>query len=397
VKGEIGPERCDERAARDLWVLSVAFFFVFAGAGAQQVYLLEYLGQVNPWSSVARGGILAATYWSFMVFRVWNVYLLRRLADHLAILFGALTYVLFVAAVYFLPHSYPALFGAAMLWGWGAAAFWSASSTRILDVTDRRRRYGLSAGTLYAGTHGGFLVGTLLLGALGKAWGAPTVFYAALNATAIGVFVLAWLPRRDIRREAPAWRTLTDMALSPKGASVAFLLLTSSLAFGLLLGAFSEHVEERFGLAWGGMIAGAFSLARLVLGFAGTTLSDTLGRHRVFFAAFALASAGLAASVAWEHVAALVLASFALGALGGIVPATATALIGDSADRARRPLAYGALFVWRDMGVGVAIVLGSILRVVHGGSEGTFLVFAIIFAACAVPALLLGRRAGDRL
>ncbi|MFQ6098600.1 MAG: MFS transporter, partial [Armatimonadota bacterium] len=280
---------------------------------------------------------------------------------------------------------------------WGAAAFWSGSSTRALDVSDRRARYGLSAGTLYAATHVGFLAGTLLLGPIGNAWGPPAAFYVALHATAVGVVVLAFLPRRDFPREAPTLRGIVKMAFSPKGGIVAFLLLTSSLGFGLLLGAFSERVEDTFGLAWGGVIAAAYPAARLFMAFVGATLSDALGRHRVFFGAFALASLCLAASTVSEHAVSLALAALALGALNGAVPPTAMALIGDSADRSRRRLAYGALFVWRDLGVAAAIVFSKMLQVMRGEYDAPFAAFAAIFGVCAVPALLLGRRTDERL
>ena len=50
------------------------------------------------------------------------------------------------------------------------------------------------------------------------------------------------------------------------------------------------------------------------------------------------------------------LSSLGLGLLGGLVPVAAMAIIGDSAVRERRHLAFGALFFWRD----AKIVLGLV-------------------------------------
>ncbi|MGD8239397.1 MAG: MFS transporter [Armatimonadota bacterium] len=394
---EHGAPPATQRIPIDLLLLPIAFFFLFAGAGAQQTYLLAYLEEVAGWEPVKRAWVLAAVYLSFSFFRVANVYLLRSLADHLSILLGALTYLLFIFCVLLAPTSYPLLVIAAVVWGWGAAAVWSGSSTRMLDVTDTRERYGAASSFLYGGTHAGFLVGVVLLGMLRTRFGGFTVCWVAVNITAVAVLVLTRLPRRDIPRETPSLRALAGMALSAKGATVGFFLLTSSLGFGLLIAALDEYVGGRHSARLVPFVLASFPAARLVVSFAGGILSDRFGRHRVFLAGFGLTAAGLIGCVIYEHPASVALAALFMGGLHAGIPVAAMALIGDSADRGRRPLAYGALFVWRDLGIVVAILASRILQVHTGGFETVLLSFGVLFALCCIPAALLGRRAEERL
>jgi len=400
---EVQAPPAKQRIPVDLIVLPVAFFFLFAGAGAQQTYLLAYLEEVAGWAPVKRAWVLAAVYLSFSFFRSANVYLLRRVPDHLSILIGAVTYLAFSFCVFLVPHSYPLLVTMAVIWGWGGACVWSGSSTRMLDVTDGNRRYGAAGSILYGGTHAGFLVGVLLLGALRNHFGGFTVYFVAVNITAVAVLILTALPRRDIPRETPTLRALIQIGFSARGATVGFFLLTSSLGFGLLLGAMDEYASSRHTAGLVPLVLASFPAARLVMCLVGGILSDFIGRHRVFLGGFALSAAGLIGCVVYEHPASVALAALFMGALHAAIPVVAMALIGDSADSSRRPLAYAALFVWRDLGIVIAILLSRILQVHTGGFEAVLLTFGVLFALCCIPAALLGRRAdpsalpGDRL
>ncbi|MFQ5810571.1 MAG: MFS transporter, partial [Armatimonadota bacterium] len=220
---------------------------------------------------------------------------------------------------------------------------------------------------------------------------------ATVNITAVAVLVLTRLPRRDISREAPSLRALAGMALSAKGATVGFFLLTSSLGFGLLIAALDEYVGSRHSARLVPFVLASFPAARLVISFAGGILSDRFGRHRVFLTGFALTAAGLIGCVIYEHPASVALAALFMGGLHAGIPVAAMALIGDSADRGRRPLAYGALFVWRDLGIVIAILASRILQVHTGGFETVLLSFGVLFALCCIPAALLGRRSEERL
>jgi hypothetical protein len=74
-----------------------------------------------------------------------------------------------------------------------------------------------------------------------------------------------------------------------------------------------------------------------------------------------------------------------------------TALIGGSADQKRRPLVYGAMFTWRDLGVVVAAVAGSLMGLQVEGVALTFGVFGVVFVVCGIASLILNRHAEQRL
>ena len=72
-------------------------------------------------------------------------------------------------------------------------------------------------------------------------------------------------------------------------------------------------------------------------------------------------------------------------------------LVGDSAERRRRPLAYGVIFIWRDFGVVIGLI-GSRLWGVQGEQlQSIFIIFAVLFALCSGIAALLHRHAQQRM
>ena len=93
----------DGRLPRDLKVLSGAFFFLFMGAGAQQQFLLPYLREATSWGTMRYSSVLAAVYFSFMLWRLGIGYSIRALGEYRSIVLGSLTYTAFVATV---PVSY---------------------------------------------------------------------------------------------------------------------------------------------------------------------------------------------------------------------------------------------------------------------------------------------------
>ena len=147
---------------RVILILTVAHLFLFCGAGAQQQFLVSYLGDLTPWSSEARSGILALLYSSMMVFRVGNVWLLRNWSDRTQTIVGSFTYTGFCVAMalLFVWRAYALAVVAACVWGWGGAALWAGSSLQIMAATDRGpSQYGSTIGLLYTATHLGFTLG----------------------------------------------------------------------------------------------------------------------------------------------------------------------------------------------------------------------------------------------
>lgn len=384
-------------------LLSSAFFFIFLGAGAQQYFLLRYLSEFTGWSKVQCPFVIAAVYLSMMVFRLGNVRLLGRWPEWLLVRVGALTYAVFTAVmvvVYFVP-SYPLALAAALFWGWGGAAMWLGSTMQILALADRARRHGTGMGILYAATQAGWLAGVIVLGNIAEAVQDthPYLLYVAATVfTLVGNIVVVYLPRQRVAvPEMPTWRGLVALMGRAKPRIAAFLLFAGGLTFGFILGVFGDFVKAEHGTAWLWITGSFYPLALFVLSFTSGVLSERVSHGSVLAMGFFGGAAGLLVPVFVAHPAGLAATALLLGFLNGSVPVVSSALIGASADRARRPLAHGAFFTWRDLGVVVAVVVGSLLGVSTDNFVLVFEVFAGVFFACGLVSLVLNKYAQERL
>jgi MFS family permease len=402
---------------RVIWTLTAANFFLFFGAGAQQQYLVSYLGDLTGWSGTVRASVQAGVYFSMMVFRLVNVWLLRRWSDRTQTIVGSFTYTLFCAAMmglFFGPRgafvfgrlavdqAYVFALVSALFWGWGGAALWAGSSLQILAATDAgKRQYGTGIGILYSSTHAGFMLGVVALGWLYGALPEAQLYLLYVVATAVtfgGNVVLLTTPRLGhVAPEVPSLSALAKVLGKAKAQIAGFLQLTSALSFGLMLGAYGDLIKAPYGKEWIWILAAPYPAARLVWSLVSGVLSDRLGRATVLAGAFLLASLSLVWCAASSHRAAIGLAAAALGLLGAAVPVVASAIVGDSADRQRRPLAYGSIFAFRDAGVVIAAMGGQVLRERFGGFQTVFFAFAIVFLICGVISVVLQRWAEQRL
>ena len=93
----------------------------------------------------------------------------------------------------------------------------------------------------------------------------------------------------------------------------------------------------------------------------------------------------------------MALAAVAFGLLGAAVPVVASAIVGNSADRERRPLVYGAIFTTRDAGFVIGALAGYALQLGAGSARPLFITFAVIFGVCGVVAVALQRWAEQKL
>jgi MFS family permease len=421
-------------AHRVILTLTAANLFLFFGAGAQQQFLMSYLGDLTGWGSAARSGVIAAVYFSMMVFRVVNVWLLRRWPDRVQTIVGSLTYTGFCVAMgafffwntrapgvvatllqwtgaepgslagrrvaFAVPYALPVL--AALIWGWGGAALWAGSSLQVLTATDRgKARYGSTMGLLYTATHLGFSLGVVVLGwvyALVPRDSLYLLYVVAAGVSLLGNLVLLTTPRLDhVEPERPSLATLLRMMSKAKAVISGFLQFAAALSFGLMLGSFGDVIKVSYGKGWIWLLAAPYPLARLAWGWVSGALSDRLGRAPTLAGSFLFVAAALAACGRWSSPLTLGVASAALGLLGSAVPVIASAIVGDSADRRRRPLAYGSVFVYHGAGIAIAALAGAALRSHFPTFQPVFLIFAGIFAACGLISVLLNRWAEQRL
>jgi MFS family permease len=385
--------------------LSAGYFFLFLGASHQQ-FLIVYLRDVVGWSDGSAQALLGSVYATFMVWRLlvgWTL----RIGDYLSILLGALTYPLFALVVWaasFAAHSpwwVGVAFLGAALWGWGAASMWLASGSVVLDAA-KRSRYGAASGVFHAAPNFGFALGVFLFdswlragaGTLGAHRSRLLVTAAAMG---IGCMCLAAIPRHGVLRDSRVGGALRFMR-HPSLRIASFLMASSSIGFGLMLSVFPDFVQGTMGGSLLGTAA-FFPLARGVLSLTGSPFSDRWGRGAVLFVSFAVGAAGVALAALLPSVWTAGLAALLLGVLGGVVPPVASALVGDVAGSASRPLALGAVFFWRDFGVVLVFALSvtRALGALRADARTLFGGFASLFVLCACLSAALMRREATRV
>jgi len=380
---------------RDLLILSFSFFFIFMGAGAQQQFLIPYLRENIGLGAMKASALLSSVYISITVWRVFIGYTMELLGTFRSILFGSLTYTAFAATI-FLTDRFEIMLIAAIVWGWGAASMWIGSSNRVLDVTGSGR-YGFSTGLFYLCTHIGFTIGLVILGNVGSMWGSRWIYGAASAITLIGNLAMFSISKVEYGREKPDFRKVLSVLKGRKAKVVSFLQFSSSISFGILLSVFADFITEEYGFGYLYKITILFYISRGVLSFTGGTISDRLGRASAFFWAFFLSGIGLLTAAVWESPIGAGLAALALGLQNGLVPTISMAFVGDVAEKGKRYMVLGAIFLWRDIAVAIGILFGQYLRIVFRDFSSSFLTFSAIFIACALVSVKLSKYEDERL
>jgi hypothetical protein len=88
----------------------------------------------------------------------------------------------------------------------------------------------------------------------------------------------------------------------------------------------------------------------------------------------------------------LATSALAMGLMQGNVPVASMRIVGDSAQKGRRHLAFGAIYVWRDLGVVAGLLGGEAFR----DFRLSLIVFAVLFVACGALSPALARRAQEQ-
>ncbi|MCK5803230.1 MAG: MFS transporter [Lentisphaeria bacterium] len=383
--------------SRDIYAFSALFFLIFMGAGAQQAYLVRYLERTMDWSSAACGGVIACVYMSMFFFRVGNLFLFKQWTDRTFTIVGAFSYLVFCLGMASVPMtgSYTFALACAILWGMGAAMMWAGTTMQILRLGDRAGgRHGTGMGILYSSTQAGWLVGAVLLGVVYKSLSVdqlPWLYGLAAAITLAGNLVSFLLPKGErAARDAPSLSSMLAVMARRPAQIASTLQFLSALGYGLILGTFAKYIENAHGAGWVWISISLYPATRMVLSFVGGRMTDRVGYAPVLVSGFLAGSLGLVAAVLWQNPYACVGSTLALALLSSTVPVAAATIVGETAERKRRPLEYGVLFSWRDLGVATA-AFGSNVLGKKFPMETVFCVFAALFLGCAILAAVLGR------
>lgn len=375
--------------SKDLWTISSAFFFIFMGVGAFQQFLIPVFSVKLGRSAMECSWILATLYLSFLFWRVVCGWTLKWLGDYLSLVLSSLTYLGFAICALFV-NNYSFLIIAAIVWGWGAASIWIAASTQVLD-TSTRTKYGSASGIFYTATQLGQAIGVFLLGWIAGKQGNKPMLIWAIIITAVGNMIIFGVPKRRTRRESPTISRIFGVLKSRKSKIIAFMQFVSSFGFGIVMSSFGDLIKTLYGVALIGIITQGFYVTRMVCGYFAGWLSDRVGRDTVLILGFLFSAIGLGLAIFVRTPWALFISAATFGLQVGTVPIVVMAMIGDSTTPERRHLVFGAIYLWRDLGVAVSILTGMYLNAYTRNFTVGFGVFAILFLICMVFSFNLRR------
>jgi len=338
-------------------------------------------------------------YGTFAVWRIFIGYSMRLLGRRLSIFFGTLTYALLPFALQYF-HFPGGLHLAAAIWGWGAASAWITSSTQILDLTEKHR-YGKASGLFYTCVHVGQGLGVLILSWLGGRgdWDGQSIFWALQYATwitVLGSLLALGVSEPKIAVEIPPLRELLTMPFLPKARILGFYSIAASMGFGVLLSSFAAHIVAHYGPQAVAPITLSFYVGRLLFTYAAGSLTDRVGAVAVLVASFLLSAVGFLLPAVVTTPVTLGVGALAMGLMQGTVPVASMRIVGDSTQKGRRHLAFGAIYVWRDLGVVAGLLGGAAFQRAVGDFGLSLLVFAAAFLLSAALSPALARRAQER-
>lgn len=377
--------------SRALGVLSGGYFFMFCAAGLQQL-LIPYLVHTTGRSPAECSWILGTVYFSAMVWRALASFTIARLGFYWSVVIGFVPYAGFPLVLLW-SHNYWVALAAAFVWGWGAAAIWIAGPTNLLAATDATH-YGRASGIFYACVHGGQMLGVYLLAYVNNHWGWDAWLWTAFALYAIGECIILWLPRTEQKIAPPALGAVVGMYRHSRILLLAFVLIVSSVGFGITLSAMTTYVEQTFRLGIVAYVASGFYIGRLLCSLGGGWMCDRWGREPVLVAGFVAAAVGMLAATLVVNEVVLFLASFALGGIIGLVPVAVTAMVGDTVPAEQRHLAFGSIYLWGNFGIGAVIVFGQYIAILTGNFRWCFALFTVLYTVCAVAMARFRGRGG---
>ncbi|MCK4245323.1 MAG: MFS transporter, partial [Candidatus Omnitrophica bacterium] len=361
---------------RSLKILSFSFFFVFLGAGSLQPYLNPYLKETCNLSFLQTSLILTLVYLMMGITRFFVGYLVSIFGLYFSLIFGAITYSLFVIVMGYCTMFFPFLLFASLLWGMGAALFWTGSESHILNTTPVEK-YGAAIGTLRLFTHLGLIAGFFLLGQALLNYGYSGLFYLATGATALGSLAVLFIAKENISYPKLHLKRIFELMRALKLISLS--LFVAGFAYGIILNLLNFFVKDNFGMRMLNRTLIFYYFSAGIFSLLGGFISDRIGRSITFTFAFLAGTLGLAVLFLFKNIWGVFLCSFLLGMQFGTILTVAAAWLGDMVASEERPTALGLLFSWASLGVAFSIILSGLLS--QGGIpfDKVLLTFAAIF------------------
>ena len=370
-----------------MFILSLSVFLIFTGTGAIQPYITPYLKDNLLLSSIKSSLVLTGVYLAMSITRIWTGHIVHRIGLYLTTFIGALTYVAF-PFILSSTNLFPLLLLDAMLWGMGAAMFWTGIDSRTLNISSSAR-YGRSTGTVRLSTQIGLLIGFFTLGYILSNYGYRAFFRFTITVAFLGAMATL-LVSREKRLLYPKLQLKEVFAsmVCRKAWLISLFLFVSSFSYGIVLNLLNFFIKANFGAEILNRTLIFFYLSAGILGFTGGALSDRIGREKTLSFAFLAGFIGLSISIFYKSIFSTCLTSFLLGMQFSMIPAVSLAWIGDITTPKRRPTVVAAISAWKDLGVALSIILCGLLSQWKVPFKLSLSIFALVFFSLFLVATL---------
>lgn len=371
--------------------LPIMFSFLFAGPAAIQGYLKPYFATVHGLNPMQAAQPLFTLYFVFAVCRYLAGHVMHALGRNRCIVLGALGYFGFPVAMALCTRPAHFVLYAAVM-GVAAALLWTAGSTHVLDASIKKR-LGRASGILYSAVAAGQVFGVLTMGTLSRNKGAHDkywwIFGCAILFGATGVIVSTFIPKVSGSANRPRLHYVLQFYRNPSNWVMPLVACLASMPYGFVLGVLNK-TADRLAPIWGvTLILALYYGTNCAISSAAGRISDRLGRWQTFVGC--LVAPGLLLTVIGLFEANRVLVCIAAMVLscphGGLSPVM-MAWVGDLSTQETRSTVHACAFSWRDLGVGLAILLGGTLQELLPKEEMIFLAFGLFFVVAGAVTFL---------
>jgi MFS family permease len=353
-------------------IVTLATFAYFIALGSMLPTLPRYVEDQLGGDGFAVGLVVGSFAVSAAFVRPWA----GRIGDRYGrrvLLSGGAALVGVTTLAYTLVASIPALVALRLLTGIGEAAVFVGAATATQDMAPPDRR-GEAASYFSVALYSGLALGPALGERIASSFDYDRVWLAAGAASLVAAALGLGTPHQPARSAPRPTSLLHPAALGP--GLVLMLGLIPFTGFAAFLAVYGPDI----GLDDTGPVFFAYAGTVLAIRIFGAKLPDRLGWRRA--STIALASVGLGALVvaAWASVAAVWLATIALGVgMSLLYPALFSAALEGVPDH-ERSQAVGTFSLFFDLSQGVGAPLLGIV-VALSSERGAFAVAALIAAA----------------
>jgi len=322
-------------------------------------------------------------------FRIFVPSILKKTGLKKGIIIGSFSYCLFSLFLFSFKNLGIFLLGG-ILWGLGASILWTSTLTMILKISGKER-YGIENGYLRLFLHIGLLCGFFTLGVIAEKNGFKNLFLFAFFLAFFG-FLFSF-PLFDVKTSISNFKF--NISFSKEIIIFAIALFIGAFGYGLILNQLNLFISEKFSISFLNKTIIFFYLSAGLLSLIGGKIIDKIGEiiPPIFF--FLLSGILL---IIFSRFQTLFLAIFSIICLGGlfqITPVSATVRIGKVIEEKKRASTIASTFIWRDVGIGISILLLGFMRGRFTYQE-SFVIIGIIFILAGIFFILSLRNTEER-